>query len=67
MFDVQINNRLKDIKSSSLTFGGVSIVATGDLFQLKPAMDGYIFKHNTVMNMVFLPLISGKSFSKCLN
>ena len=53
MFNVQINNRLKDIKSSSLTFGGVSIVAIGDLFQLKPAMDGYIFKHKTVMNMAY--------------
>ena len=27
MFNLQINNRLKDIKGSSLTFGGVSIVA----------------------------------------
>ena len=45
MFNVQINNRLKDIKGSSLTFGGVSIVAIGDLFQLQPVMDGYIFKH----------------------
>ena len=53
MFNVQINNRLKDIKSSSLAFGGVSIVAIGDLFQLKPVMDGYIFKHKTVMNMAY--------------
>ena len=27
MFNVQINNRLKDIKGSSLPFGGVSIIA----------------------------------------
>ena len=45
MFNVQISNRLKDIKGSSLTFGGVSIVAIGDLFQLQPVMGGYIFKH----------------------
>ena len=44
MFNVQINNRLKDIKGSSLPFGGVSIIAIGDLFQLEPEMDGYIFK-----------------------
>jgi len=44
MFNVQINNRLKDIKGSSLPFGGVSIIAIGGLFQLQPVMDGYIFK-----------------------
>ena len=45
MFNVQMNNRLKDIKGSSLPFGGVSIIAIGDLFQLQPVMDGYVFKH----------------------
>ena len=45
MLNVQINRRLKDIKGSSLPFGGVSIVAIGDLFQLQPVMDGYIFKN----------------------
>ena len=45
MFNVQFNNRLKDFKGSSVPFGGVSIVAIGDLFQLQPVMDGYIFKH----------------------
>ena len=44
MFNVQFNNRLKDIKGSSLPFDSVSIVAIGDLFQLQPVMDGYIFK-----------------------
>ena len=44
MFTKQINNRLKDIKGSKEDFGGVSIIAIGDLFQLKPVMDGYIFK-----------------------
>ena len=44
MFTVQINNRLKDIKSSKEDFGGVSVIGIGDLFQLKPVMDGYIFK-----------------------
>ena len=26
-----------------LLFGGVSIIALGDLFQLEPFMDGYVF------------------------
>ena len=40
MFNVEINNRLKDIKGSSLPFRGVSIIAIGDLFQLQPVTDG---------------------------
>ena len=39
MFNVQINNRLKDIKGSKEAFGGVSVIALGDLFQLEPVMD----------------------------
>ena len=27
-----------------LLFGGVSIIALGDLFQLEPVMDGYVFQ-----------------------
>ena len=44
MFNVQINNRLKDIKGSKEAFGGVSVIALGDLFQLDPVMDRYVFK-----------------------
>lgn len=43
MFSVQIDNRLKDIYGSPLLFGVVSIIAIGDLFQLQPVMDDYIF------------------------
>jgi hypothetical protein len=43
MFTVQLNNRLKDLKGSKDDFGGISIITIGDLFQLKPVMDGYIF------------------------
>ncbi|XP_028418500.1 uncharacterized protein LOC114543885 [Dendronephthya gigantea] len=43
MFTIQLNNRLKDLKGSKEDFGGVSIITIGDLFQLKPVMDGYIF------------------------
>ena len=54
MFQIQLNNRLKDIKGCREDFGGVSIIAIGDLFQLEPVMDGYIFKdlrdlHHTVL------------------
>ena len=45
MFNVQIDNRLKDMKGNKDDFGGVSIVAIGDLFQLEPVMDRYIFKN----------------------
>ena len=44
MFAIQLNNRLKDIKGCKEDFGGVSIIAIGNLFQLEPVMDGYIFK-----------------------
>ena len=40
----QINNTLKYIKGSKENFGGVSITAIGNLFQLQPVMDSYIFK-----------------------
>ena len=43
MFTIQLNNRLKDLKGSKEDFGGVSIITFGDLLQLKPVMDGYIF------------------------
>ena len=51
MFKVQITNRLKDIRGSSLPFGGVSIIAIGDLLQLQQVMDGYIFKDMNTVNV----------------
>ena len=48
MFIVQINNRLEDLKGSKEDFGRVSIIAIGDLFQLQPVFDGYIF--NDIQN-----------------
>ena len=44
MFAIQLNNRLKDIKGCTKDFGDVSIIAIGDLFQLEPVIDGFIFK-----------------------
>ena len=44
-FNIQINNRLKYMAGSSPPFGGISIIAIGELFQLQPVMNGYIFRH----------------------
>ena len=44
MFNIQIYNRLKDIKGSSLPFRGITIIAVGDLLRLSPVMDSNIFK-----------------------
>ena len=45
MFNIKIDNRLKDTKGSNKDFGDVSTVAIGDPFQLEPIMDKYIFKN----------------------
>ena len=55
IFNVQINNRLKDIKGSKYHFGGVSIIAIGDLFQLQPVMDGYISIFNKILYLLPTP------------
>ena len=47
MFPVQLNNCLK---SSKEDFGGVSIITIGDLFQLKPVMDDYMFTDVQCLN-----------------
>lgn len=39
-----INSRLQEITGCTKPFGGISVVAVGDLFQLKPEMDSWIFK-----------------------
>ena len=44
MFNVQLNKRLQEIKGVDSDFGGVSIIAIGDLFQLEPVFDGYVFE-----------------------
>lgn len=58
MFTVQVDNRLKDIKGSALPFSGVSIIAIGDLFQLQPVMDGYMW---TTLKIAFLLKIFSKN------
>ena len=39
-----IHLRLQEIKSNNLSFGGVNIIAVGDLYQLKPVMGQFIFE-----------------------
>ena len=40
-----INLRLQEICGNNIPFGGVSIIAIGDLYQLKPVFDGWIFEN----------------------
>ena len=67
MFNDQINNRLKDIKGSKEAFGGVSIIAPGDLFQLEPVMAGYVFKDMKSSEYELSPPTCGRNFLQCLN
>lgn len=39
-----INFRLQEIKSNSLLFGGINIIAVGDFYQLKPVKGQFIFE-----------------------
>lgn len=41
-----INLRLQEIMGCTKPFGNVSVLAVGDLFQLKPVMDAWIFSEN---------------------
>jgi len=40
-----IDQRLQQIKGCTQIFGGISVLAVGDLYQLKPVFDGWIFKN----------------------
>ena len=51
----------ENIECQDEDFGGVSIIAIDDLFQLGPVMDGYIFQILTILIMQFFLLINGKN------
>ena len=38
-----IDQRLQELKGTRIPFGGISIIAVGDLYQLKPVSGGWIF------------------------
>ena len=40
-----VHKRLQEITTRPLPFGGISVIAVGDLFQLIPVMDNYIFSN----------------------
>ena len=40
-----IHLRLQEIKSNNLMFGGINIIAVGDLYQLKPVMGLFVFEN----------------------
>ena len=48
-----IHHRLQQIMGSTKIFGGLSVLAVGDLFQLKPVFDGWIFEN---LNQDYGPL-----------
>ena len=37
--------RLQEIMGSTKLFGGISVITVGDLFQLKPVFDKWIFEN----------------------
>ena len=68
MFAIQINNRRKDIKGCKDDFGGVSIIAIGDLFQLEPVIDSYVFKDLKNLDYAVLaPNLWRNNTLQCLN
>ena len=42
-----VHKRLQEIMGSAKTFGGLSVIFVGDLFQLQPVCDKYIFENGS--------------------
>lgn len=61
-----INLRLQEIFGKDCPFEGISIIAIGDLFQLKPVFDGWVFKIY-LKDMGLLQLIFGQIYFRCMN
>ena len=52
----KINQRLQLIKQTDKPFGNVTVIAVGDLFQLKPVEGKFIFQHSShKMNHIVCP------------
>jgi hypothetical protein len=44
-----INERLKEPTDSTKSFGGISVIAIRDLFQIKPVCDASIFEKSKIV------------------
>ena len=43
-----LNARLQQIMGTKELFGGISLITVGDLFQLKPVFDKWIFENSAI-------------------
>ena len=43
-----LNARLQQIMGTKELFGGISLITVGDLFQLKPVFDKWIFENSVI-------------------
>ena len=48
-----LNSRLQQIMGTNKPFGGISIISVGDLFQLKPVFDKWIFENSLTNYSIF--------------
>ena len=58
--------RLQEIKGNHEPFGGVHVILVGDLFQLRPVGDGWIFDNNAGDYTSLAP-ICGRHTLRCMN
>ena len=64
-----INLRLQEIMGTTKPFGGISVIAFGDLYQLKPVMDRWIFS-SCVQSDKYIHLLQpvyGRNFFQFMN
>ena len=48
-----INARLQEIMGNKTSFGGVHVLCVGDLFQLQPVMDKWVFQVSSIVYSTF--------------